>query len=123
MNTRNITMVFAAYLLGLGLVLVLLPNLFLAIFFLPPADGVWIRVTGMLVLILSYYYYSAGRELNLAFLRATIPGRTGVLLFLTLFVIVGIAEPIFIFFGAIDAAFAFVTWRAMRAGSKSGREI
>ena len=114
MNSQKITIGFAIYLLGLGAFLMLLPNLFLAIFFLPPTDEVWIRVTGMLVLILSWYYYSAGRDLNIAFLKATIPGRTAVLVFLTLFVIFGLAEPIFILFGAIDAAFAYVTWKALR---------
>jgi hypothetical protein len=45
--------VFAVYLVGLGLGLLLVPNLLLRAFGAPPTSEVWIRVIGMLVLCLS----------------------------------------------------------------------
>jgi len=57
MNTAAKTLfIFGIYLCGLGLVLLLVPNLVLQVFGVPPTHEVWIRINGMFVLCLSFYY-------------------------------------------------------------------
>jgi hypothetical protein len=46
---------FGVYLLGLGSLLVFVPNLLLAIFGVQSTSEVWIRIVGMLLLILGTY--------------------------------------------------------------------
>ena len=104
-------MVFAVYLVLLGLVLVLAPNTLLRAFRLAPTGEVWIRVVGMLVLILAYYYWNASRAGLRVFLRWTVAARTAVLLFFIAFVIAGLAPPTLILFGVVD--FAGAVWTAL----------
>ena len=42
--------VFGVYLLGLGILLALVPNLLLSPFGIPPTNEVWIRVLGVVVI-------------------------------------------------------------------------
>ena len=110
--------VFSYYLVGLGAVLILVPNTLLELFALPPVEDVWIRVVGMLVVILAYYYWQASRhELN-AFFRASVYGRCAVLVGFIAFVVTGLAPPILVLFGAIDAAAAGWTAVSLRAESR-----
>ncbi len=107
--------VFSIYLYVLGLVLVSAPNLLLSLFRIPETDEVWIRVVGMLVVILGYYYSTAARHGLTPFLRATVAGRFAVLLFFIAFVVLGFAPPVLILFGLIDAATAVWTAVALSA--------
>lgn len=65
--------VFGIYLCGLGLVLLLVPNLILQVFGAPATSEVWIRINGMFVLCLSFYYVQTARNE----LRIFIVGRSG----------------------------------------------
>jgi hypothetical protein len=47
-------LVFGVYLLGLGLVLLIVPNMLLSLFGMPTTTEVWVRVVGMLVIFLGY---------------------------------------------------------------------
>ena len=107
--------IFALYLVVLGLVLLTVPNLFLKTFGLPETDEVWIRVVGMVVLLLGYYYSGAARHELTSFFRFTVHARSAVPLFLIAFVVLGFAPPILILFGVIDAAAAAWTALALRA--------
>ena len=107
--------VFAMYLFALGLVLVVVPNLLLRAFGIAETDEVWIRVVGMLVLILGYYYSQAARMGLSQFFRLTVVARTAVLLFFIAIVLAGIAQPILILFGVIDFAAAMWTAAALRS--------
>ena len=111
--------VFAAYLLMLGAVLVLLPNVLLSLFGLPKTDEVWVRVVGMLVLLLSYYYQGAAREESTTFMRRTVNARLSVFVFFLVFVILKLAPPVMIVFGVVDLLAATWTALALRAGSAS----
>lgn len=106
--------VFGWYLAGFGGLLVLAPNLLLSIFGMPPTGEVWIRVVGMLVLIIAYYNVRLGRADLLAYARLTVHARTAVLVFLVAFVLAGLARPIVILVGAIDFAGALWTAAALR---------
>ena len=61
--------VFGLYLCGLGLILLLVPNLLLRVFGVPPTNEVWIRVDGMFVPCLSFYYVKAARSELTDFIR------------------------------------------------------
>jgi hypothetical protein len=106
--------VFAIYLFVLGLVLVAFPNVFLSLFRLPETDEVWIRVVGMLLLILGYYYSTAAQNELMPILRASVIGRYSVLVFFIAFVLLDFAPPILVLFGVIDAVAATWTSLALR---------
>lgn len=111
-------LVFSIYLYLLGAVLVAAPNLFLSLFGIAVTTEVWIRVVGMLVIILGFYYSTAARNELTPFLRATVIGRFAVVVFFTAYVVLGFAPPILILFGVIDAAAGVWTGLALRADGR-----
>jgi hypothetical protein len=107
--------VFAGYLVLLGLTLLVAPNLLLTTFRIPPTNEVWIRIVGVLVLILAFYYTQAARKEMTDFFRWTVPARSAVIVFFIVFVFLGWARPVLILFGAIDLAGAIWTILALRS--------
>jgi len=107
--------VFSIYLYLLGFVLVVTPDFLLRIFKFPDADGLWIRVVGMLVIILGFYYSHVARAEMRPFFVWTVIARTSVLLFFIAFVIAALAPPALILFGIIDFAAAMWTLFAIRS--------
>ena len=111
--------VFSIYLYLLGFVLVVTPDTLLKIFKFPESDGLWIRVVGMLVIILGFYYSHAAHAEIRPFLVWTVIARTSVLLFFIAFVIAGLAPPALILFGVIDFVAAMWTLFALRSDASS----
>ena len=111
--------VFGWYLVAFGGLLVLVPNWVLSIFGLPPTEEVWIRLVGMLVLIIAYYDVRLGRADFVPYARLTVHARIAVLVFLVALVLVGLAKPIVILVGAIDFAGALWTAEALRRGPRA----
>ena len=107
--------VFSLYLFVLGIILVVIPNNLLDVFSMPRTNEVWIRVVGMLVLILGFYYFQASRSEIKIFLQWTVYVRIAVLLFFIAFVFLGFAPPILILFGFIDAIAALWTQLSLRS--------
>ena len=107
--------VFAIYLLVLGVVLIVIPNVLLRFFSMPETDEVWIRVVGMLVLILGFYYSHAARNDLRIFFGWTVIARTSVLLFFIAFVLADLASPVLILFGVVDFLAAMWTLFALRS--------
>lgn len=108
---------FAIYLVILGLTLLISPNTLLGLFGIPVTPEVWIRVVGMLVLFLAFYYYMAAKADLIIFFRWTVGARSLVIVFFTAFVLLKLAPPALILFGVIDLLSAFWTWWALK---KSG---
>jgi hypothetical protein len=106
--------VFGWYLVGLAALLVVVPNLVLGLFGLPPTDEVWIRVVGVLVLIIGYYNVRLGRTGLVPYARLTVHARVAVLVFFVGFVLAGLAKPILLLIGAVDLAGALWTAAALR---------
>ena len=106
---------FAFYLLALGVVLVVIPNVFLRAFSLATTDEVWIRVLGVIVVLLGYYYHRAARYELTEFIRGTVHGRYAVLACFVGFVVLGVGPPILILFGVVDAIAAFWTSSCLRS--------
>ncbi|MCV2353057.1 hypothetical protein LNV09_02655 [Paucibacter sp. B2R-40] len=106
--------IFGFYLLGLGAVLVALPNLLLSLFFIPTTDEVWIRVVGVLAFNIGVYYLFAAKAEALSAFRASVLTRGVVFLAFLDFVLLGLAPPMLVAFGVVDLAGAVWTWRAMQ---------
>lgn len=85
--------VFGVYLLGEGALLLLAPDVLLGLLRLPPpADG-WVRVVGLSLLVLAFYYLASAR-LNLTpFFRLTVPTRLAQFLVLGGLVLAGQLHP------------------------------
>jgi len=108
---------FSVYLFPLGGILIVAPNTLLGVFGLPGTSEVWIRVVGMLVLVLGFYYSQAARREVTEFFRLSVVGRSAVLLFFIAFVIAGFAPPVLILFGVID--FLAAMWTAFALKSET----
>lgn len=106
--------VFSLYMFVLGMVLVVVPNLMLSLFNVAETQEVWIRVVGMLILIIGFLNFMASRNELIIYIRWTVYGRLAVPLFLTLFVAFGLAPPVLILFGVIDALAAVWTAVSLR---------
>jgi hypothetical protein len=113
-NAAKSILVFGVYLLGLGAILLIQPNILLGLFGLPPTDEVWIRVVGMLALILAFYYIQAARAGVAPFFQWTIYARASVILFFIAFVLLQWARPALILFGVVDLLGALWTAWALR---------
>ena len=118
-NSARSVLVFAIYLVVLGLVLMIAPNFLLGLFSLPGVTDIWIRVVGMLVLLLGFYYSQAARQEMTEFFQWTVYARSSVILFFTAFVLLGLASPPLILFGAVDLLGAIWTGLALRASTRS----
>ncbi len=106
--------IFGFYLLGLGAVLVALPNLLLSLFFIPPTEEVWIRVVGVLVFNIGVYYLFAAAAEAVSAFRASVLTRGLVFLAFLDFALLGLAPPMLVAFGAVDMGGAIWTWWAMK---------
>ena len=106
--------VFGIYLCGLGLLLLLVPNLLLQVFSMPPTNEVWIRINGMFVLCLSFYYTQAARHELTRFIRWTVWARAAVILCFSAFVVLVAAPKALLLFGVIDLLSATWTWLALK---------
>lgn len=108
---------FGYYLIVLGITLVAVPNLLLSMFSMPQTGEVWIRVVGLLVFNIGVYYIYAARCEATEFFRASIFTRTIVLVGFAAFVLVGLAKPMLIGFGAVDFLGGLWTWRALKSAA------
>ncbi len=106
--------VFGIYLCGLGLILLLAPNLILHVFGVPPTSEVWIRINGMFVLCLSFYYVQAARNELTLFIRWTVWTRVAVIIYFVAFVLLVSAPKALLLFGLIDLLAAMWTWLALK---------
>ncbi len=107
--------VFGIYVLAAGLTLMLVPNLALALAGLPTTNEIWIRVMGMIVAFLGYYYLRAARLELTPFFRWTVHTRPLPVVVFIVFVALGLARPIIILFGFGDLLGAIWTGLALRA--------
>ncbi len=104
-----------AYVLISGLQLLFVPNFLLGIFGIAPTSEIWIRVLGMLVLVLSIYYYAIYKSGNKEIVRATVQGRLLFCAGLVMFVILGMAPPVLIGFAVAEMGLALWSLAEIRA--------
>jgi len=111
--------VFAIYLVLLGITLLVMPNVMLTLFAYPTTEEVWIRVVGMLLVLLAFYYIQAARRELTDFFQWTVYARASVILFLIAFVVLDLARPILILFGAVDLLAALWTEATLRSSREA----
>jgi hypothetical protein len=107
---------FGAYLGIMGLLLSTVPNLVIGPFGFPKAQEPWIRVLGVVVAVLGFYYVQVARHELTSFMRWTVWARVAVLGGFLLLVLAGQAPPALILFGVVDAAAA--AWTAFELRRK-----
>ncbi len=103
--------VFGVYLVLLGLLLVIVPNVLLRIFGFAMTTEVWVRVVGVLVLCLAVYYVQAARRELVEFFRWTVIVRAFVFVCLATFAALKLAVPALALFGCLDLLGA--SWTAL----------
>jgi uncharacterized protein YacL len=108
-------LVFGIYMVVLGVSLLIAPNVLLSLFAYPTTNELWIRVVGMVVAILGYYYIEAARNELTSFFKASVRARPAVIVVFIAFVALGLAKPILILFGVIDLLGAIWTGLALRS--------
>ncbi|MET1253944.1 hypothetical protein [Aliikangiella maris] len=110
--------VFSVYLLLLGIALTILPNPIIQLFNFPATSEPWIRTTGMLLIIITPYYFYAIKHNWLGFFQVTVYTRASVICFFIVFVSLGWARPELILFSIIDLAGATWTQLCLNAERK-----
>jgi len=108
---------FGMYLIVLGIVLVVVPNLLLGMFFMPETSEVWIRVVGLLVFNIGVYYIYAAKCEATEFFKASVYTRSLVLVGFAIFALAGLAHPMLVGFGAVDFLGGLWTWRALKSAA------
>jgi hypothetical protein len=105
---------FGFYLYLVSITLVFFPNILLNLLYIPETNEVWIRVLGVLVGLIAFYYHQSGAKNISAFFPLTIPTRIVVLLSFITFAVLKMASPMLILFGVIDFAGAMWTLMALK---------
>lgn len=118
-NSSKSVLVFGAYLIGMGVGFVAMPNVLLGMLGFPATDEVWSRVVGVLALVLAFYYIQAARSEVRPFLQWTVYTRMAVFLSFVGFTVTGVAGPMMIVLGSADLAGALWTEWALRKESQT----
>jgi len=107
--------VFGLYVAVVGIIMLVVPNFLLKTISRTSTTKVWIRVVGLLLLYLGFYYTQAARKEMTDFFRWTVYTRSTVIVFFATFVLLGFARPPMIMFGVIDLLGAIWTGLALRS--------
>jgi hypothetical protein len=102
-------LVFGIYLSIVGLILIVGPNLLLTSIKLPLTNDPWIRLMGMLLFVLAFFYIQSARYGFKPFFTWTLYTRFGAVLILLPLVLLGFLEPIVLVFWLGDLAGAIWT--------------
>lgn len=111
-------LVFGIYLIALGLFLLIAPNTLITLFGLPAVNDVWIRVVGMLIVLLAFYDIQAARKEMTDFFRWSVVARASVIVFFAGFVLADLVKPVLLLFGGVDLVAATWTRLALRRDGK-----
>ena len=95
--------VFGIYIVLVGAGFLFIPNTVLPIFKFPKTNEPWVRILGVVVVVLGFYYVIAGQNELTPFFWATVVGRFAVLISFLVIVVTKKAPPMLITFGVIDA--------------------
>ena len=114
-NAARSILVYGIYLLILSVVLLLIPNVPLAIFGIPTTNEVWIRVVGAMAVSFGIFYVRAARAEMTDFFRWTIPNRLALVVFFSIFVVAGLAPINLLLLAAPDIPFVLWTILTLRS--------
>ena len=95
-------LIFGIYLGVIVLILLLVPNALITPFGIEPANEVWIRLSGILLMALAVYYSLAAKHEIVVIMKATAFIRMTIIFFFTAFALLKLVSPNIIIFSAID---------------------
>src|SRR5688572_6265783 len=107
--------VFGIYLMILASILIIDPSRILSLFGEPPTEEVWIRVIGVVMLSISIYYLVSAQNELVPLIKASVPVRFSLIVFLGAFVSLGYLRARYMLFGVVDALGAMWTLAAIRS--------
>jgi len=107
-------LVFAVYMCVLCIALLFFPVSFVTFFGFPAPDPLWVRMFGIVMGILTFYYVMAIREQAYRFYQWTFLGRLVLLPAFLVFVLLDIAPPLLLVFGAFETGCALWTGLSLR---------
>ncbi len=107
-------LVFGIYLAISGPALMIAPNALLETVGVPRTDEIWIRMLGLVLFLLAFYYMLAARAELTALFRWSTWVRGAVLPFVACFTWVGLVQPIILWIGIVDLSGAVWTALALR---------
>lgn len=113
-RTARINLFFGIYIVAIGAWLLISPESFTEVLRLRAGVPLYMRVLGVIVAALGYYYVTAALDENLTFIRRSLLGRTAAA---TGLVVVGLAggEPMIAAFAIPDYATALLTIWSLRS--------
>ena len=113
-STAKSIFYYSFYMMGMGLILLLIPNFILGIFGFEPTNDIWIRILGLFAFCAGMLYFYCGRTNQIGFFRISVTerivfflGMVGIVLFLP-------ANPILILIGSVDLFGALWTALTLR---------
>jgi hypothetical protein len=106
-----------AYVTIAGLQLLFIPNFMLKTFGFEETNENWIRVFGLLILALNFYYYGIATHGNKGVVMGTVYGRIVFCSGLILFGLLHIMPLPIILFGVMELGLTYWTWREVQAVS------
>jgi hypothetical protein len=106
--------VWSIYVLILGTGVAVVPNLILSTLAVPETDEVWIRILGVVVVLLALYYWDAARYETRNLFVASVLGRAFVAASLIVLWLTGAPWQLLLF-AAVEAAGAIWTFTSLRA--------
>lgn len=110
--------VWSYYVLGIGAGLLLIPNLIFDVFGIANTSEVWVRVVGLVAIVLGIVYLDGARRQDVGVARASVPARLAAVVgFIALWATGGPWQ--LLIFGAADLAGMVWTYNALRSGSAS----
>lgn len=117
-NAGKSSFVYGIYALLLGGVLLLKPYSVLGEYGMPGGCEPWIRILGMFVFVLGVYYVGAARKEMDEYFELSVFGRYSVMVFMSIFVLLGFVPRVLIILGVIDMFAATWTLIALRSGKE-----
>ncbi len=110
--------VFSIYMVTVGLTLLVAPNFLLNVFGFPMTVEVWIRIVGILMVILGYCEIQAARNEVRLFFVWSVHVRVPIIVIFIVFIALNFVKPTLLLFGIIDLSGAIWTWLALRSSQQ-----
>jgi hypothetical protein len=107
--------VFSVYLLIIGATIMIAPDFSLGVFGLEPSQDNYVRVMGVFLLYLAFFYFMSGWRRIGDFILLTVYARCAVIIYITVFIFLGWLSWKLILFGLIDFASAMWTYFCLRS--------
>lgn len=111
--------VFAIYLFFAGALLAVVPNLLLSALHIAQTSEVWIRVIGVIAIMIGIYAWVAAKHDIRPFFIASVYTRGLVFVAFTIFAVLGLGSPMIVLFGVADLLGGVWTHWALKADARA----